>query len=341
MTETVKCGFRAVLILAALALSVGAARADDFYRGRTINFYVGFGVGGTYDLYARAVAAHLGHHIPGSPTVVAVNMPGAGGIAAANYMYRVAPKDGTAIAITAQSVATDQLFGVEGIQYDVRNFIWIGRITPVETIFFTWHTSPTKSFADAQQRVTTLGSSGSGDTVDPPRALNQYAGAKFKLVLGYRGSNDVALAVERGEVDGGYAAWADLAYRNRDWLDQKQVNLLFFMADRHPKLAPDVPLGTELAPTAEGKAVLGLFTAPNVIGRSVLTAPGVPADRVAILRQAFAATLEDPDFRADAQKIGLVPELMTGEELGKYVATLMATPADLVKKAEAIRQPAP
>ena len=265
-------------------------------------------------------------------------MPGAGGIAAANYMYRVAPKDGTAIAITAQSVATNRLFGVEGIQYDVRRFIWIGRITPVETIFFTWHSSPTRNFADAQHRETTIGSSGSGDTVDPPRALNAYAGAHFKMVLGYRGSNDVALAVERGEVDGGYALWSDLKFRNAEWLEKKLVNLLFFMADRHPRLAPDVPLGTELAPTAEGKAILGLFTAPNVIGRSILTTPDVPANRVAVLRQAFAATLDDPDFRADAQKIGLVPELMSGDELGERVRTLMATPADLVQKAQAIRR---
>jgi tripartite-type tricarboxylate transporter receptor subunit TctC len=331
----------ALALLAALAFAPHAAKAQDFYRGRTVTLYVGFGVGGTYDLYARAVAQHLGRHIPGSPTVVVVNMPGAGGIAAANYMYRVAPKDGTALALTAQSVATDQLFGVEGIQYDVRRFIWVGRITPVETVFFTWHTSPTKTFADAQKRETTMGSSGSGDTVDPPRALNQYAGSHFKLVQGYRGSNDVALAVERGEVDGGYAAWADLAYRNHDWIEQKQVNLLFFMADRHPKLAPDVPLGTELAPTDEGKAIMGLFTAPNVIGRSILTTPDVPAARVAILRQAFAATLDDAAFQADAQKIGLVPEGMSGDELGSRVAALMATPADLVKKAEAIRQPAP
>ena len=330
--------WRLAFCIGIFAASMHAAQAQDFYRGRTINVYVGFGVGGTYDLYGRTVAAHLGRHIPGSPTVVVVNMPGAGGLVAASYMYRVAPKDGTALAITAQTVASDQLFGVEGVQYDVRQFIWLGRIAAAQTIFFTWHTSPSKSFADARTRETTMGLSGSGDTVDPPRALNAYAGARFKLVLGYRGSNDVALAVERGEVDGGYALWSDLKFRNAEWLEKKLVNLLFFMADRHPPEAPDVPLGTELAASADGKAVLGLFTAPNVIGRSLFTTPGVPADRVALLRNGFAATLADPDFRADAQKIGLTVDALGGDELAEKVRALMATPADLVQKAQAVRR---
>jgi tripartite-type tricarboxylate transporter receptor subunit TctC len=327
------------LAVAALVALAPQAQAQDFYRGRTVTLYVGFGVGGSYDLYARTVARHLGDHIPGNPTVVPVNMPGAGGLALSNYMYNVASKDGTAIAITAQTMPSDQLFGVEGIRYDARKFAWLGRIAPAETIFFTWHTSPTKTFADAEKRVTTMGSSGSGDTIDPPRALDQYAGAKFKLVLGYRGSNDVALAVERGEVDGGYALWADLKFRNANWLQQKLINPLFFMAERHPAAAPDVPLGTELAPTAEGKAVLGLFTAPNVIGRSLFTAPGVPSDRVEMLRAAFAATLKDPAFLADTEKVGLPVEPMSGAELASRVAAFMATPADLVAKAEKVRQP--
>ncbi len=223
-------GPQALLIL--LCLAAPGAHAQDFYKGRTINLYIGFGVGGSYDLYGRLVAQHLGRHIPGGPTIVPLQMPGAGGLAAANYMAKVAAKDGTAIAITSQTVVIDQLTGETGVAYDARDFSWLGRVTTSATLFFTWHSSPTKTFVDAQQRETTMGSSGSGDTTDPPRALNALAGAKFKLVLGYRGSNEVQLAIERGEIEGGYALWSDFKFRKADWLRDRQVNLLFFVADK-------------------------------------------------------------------------------------------------------------
>ncbi|HXQ51831.1 MAG TPA: tripartite tricarboxylate transporter substrate-binding protein [Stellaceae bacterium] len=330
----------ATLVLALLAATYqDAAADDDFYRGRTIDLYIGFGVGGTYDLYARAVANHLGRFIPGQPAIVPHSMPGAGGLVAANFMYKVAPRDGTALAITSQTMALDQVFGTAGITYDAQDFIWIGRIASAPSIFFTWHQSPTKSFADARERVTTMGSSGSGDTTDTPRALNALAGAKFKLVLGYRGSNDVALAVERGEVEGGYALWTDLKFRKADWLRDKLVNLLFLVADRRDKDYPDLPVAGDLPPTPEGKKILALFAAPVAVGRSLFTAPGVPDARVALLRQAFASTLKDPEFLADAQRIGLEVDPLGGAELQAQVRALMQTPSDLVAKAEEARRP--
>jgi tripartite-type tricarboxylate transporter receptor subunit TctC len=328
----------ALALLCLVALFPPGASAADFYRGRTVDLYIGFGVGGTYDLYGRAVAAHLGRHIPGEPTIVPRSMPGAGGLAAANFMAKVAPKDGTALAITAQTIALDQIFKVSGVAYDARDFIWIGRVASAPTIFFTWHTSPTKSFADAQRRETSLGSSGSGETTDVPRALDRLAGAKFKLVLGYRGSNDVALAVERGEVEGGYASWPDLKFRKADWLRDKLVNLLFLVTDRRDPDFPDLPLAEELVP-AESKRIIALLAARSVMGRSFFTTQGVPADRVALLRQAFAATLADPAFLADAQRIGLDVDPLSGAALDDTVRALLATPSDLIAGAEAARRP--
>jgi tripartite-type tricarboxylate transporter receptor subunit TctC len=334
-------GIRAGLLVALLvvASAIGPAAADDFYRGRTIDLYIGFGVGGSYDLYARAIARHLGRFIPGEPTIVPHSMPGAGGLVVANFMAGVAPHDGTALAITSQTVALDQLFGVPGVAYDALKFSWIGRVGSSPTIYFTWHTSPTKNFADAQARETTLGSSGSGDTTDAPRALDALAGAKFKLVMGYRGSNDVALAVERGEIEGGYALWSDFKIRKADWLRDKQVNPLFFVADRRQPDYPDVPIVSDLPATAEGRKILSLFGEPVAVGRAFFTAPGVPDDRVGLLRQAFAATLKDPDFVADMQRSGLEIDPMSGADLEAQVRALLQTPADLVAKAEEARKP--
>jgi tripartite-type tricarboxylate transporter receptor subunit TctC len=322
-----------------MAAFAPAAVAQDFYKGRTVNLYIGFGVGGSYDLYGRLVAQHLGRHIAGEPTIVPVQMPGAGGLAAASYMANVAAKDGTALAITSQTVVLDQLFKLSGVAYDAEKFNWIGRVTQSATLFFTWHSSPTKTFADAQKRETTLGSSGSGDTTDAPRALDKLAGAKFKLVLGYRGSNEVQLAIERGEIEGGYALWSDFKFRKADWLRDKQVNLLFFVADAHDPDFPGVPLAEELMPTPEAKRIMALFAAPGVVGRSFFAAPGVPPARIALLRQAFADMLADPAFLADAKRVGLALDPMSGAQLQERVRALLATPADLVAKADQVRQP--
>ena len=177
-------------------------RAEDFYAGKKIDLYIGFGPGGGYDLYGRLLARHLGAHIPGNPIIVPRNMPGAGGLAVINYMVNVAPKDGTAMAIAADGMVVEQLLAQTGINYDASNLNWIGRLLPSTEVYVTWHTSPTKTFEDARRRETILPSSGGGITVYLPRALNLYAGTKFKLVTGYQSSVEQALAMERGEVEG-------------------------------------------------------------------------------------------------------------------------------------------
>lgn len=325
------------IVAAALVPSVGAAAAD-FYAGKTINLNVGFGAGGGYDTYGRVVGRGLGRHIPGNPTIVVQNMPGAGGLKVANYMAGPAPKDGTALAIAVETVALDQALGGSGVDYDARKLNWIGRMTASTNLFFAWHTSPTRTFADAQKRETICGSSGSGTTTDAPRVLNEYAGAKFKLILGYRGSTEVLLALERGEVECGYALWSDFKARRADWVAEKKVNNLYIMAtERHPDL-PDVPAAAELVTTEEGKRIVALFSSGSDIGRAIFTTPDVPADRVAILRKAFTALMADPAFLAEAQQIKLHLEPLDGETLQRQVARSLDQPPALIAKAKEIRK---
>ena len=265
-------------------------------------------------------------------------MPGAGGIVAANFMDQIAVRDGTVLCVPSEQVALDQLFGTTGVAYDPAKFLWIGRMTPSETAYFTWFTSPTTSFADLKKRETTFGSSGSGATTDTPHALMALAGAKFKLVTGYRGSADVLLAIERGEIEGAYALWPDLKKRKAEWLTDKKVNLIFTIAEHRLKDTPDVPNVDELAPTEEGRAILRFFASTGYIGRAIFTTPDVPADRVAILRKAFLDTMADPDFMKDAQKLGMPVDPAGGAALQDYVGASLRTSKDLVAKAKIFRQ---
>jgi tripartite-type tricarboxylate transporter receptor subunit TctC len=329
--------WRAAAAALAAALAVPAAAAD-FYAGKTISLYVGFGAGGGYDTYGRFAGRGLGKHIPGNPTVVVQNMPGAGGLKVASFMAGPAPKDGTALAVAVETLALDQALGAPGVEFDARRFNWVGRMTDSTNLFFTWHTSPTKTFADATRRETLCGSSGSGTTTDAPKVLNLYAGAKFKLILGYRGSTEVLLAMERGEVECGYALWSDFKARRPDWITGKKVNNLYIMATgRQPDL-PGVPAAAELVTSDEGKQIVDLFSSGSDIGRSVFTTPDVPADRVEILRRAFTAMIADPAFLAEAQQAKLHLNPLDGATLQAQVARSMSHPPELIAKAKEVRK---
>lgn len=265
-------------------------------------------------------------------------MPGAGGIVAANYMDQIAPHDGTVLLVPSEAVGLDQLFGTTGVAYDGAKFLWVGRITPSETAYFTWFTSPVKTFADLQKRETTFGSSGSGATTDAPHALMALAGAKFKLVLGYRGSADVMLAFERGEIEGAYALWPDLQRRKAEWIAAKKLNLIFTIGEHRLKDTPDIPNLDELAPTDEGRAILKFFELTGAIGRAMLTTANVPPDRLAVLRKAFIETMADRDLLADAEKIGMPVDALDGAKLQAIVAASFRTPKDLVAKAKVFRE---
>jgi tripartite-type tricarboxylate transporter receptor subunit TctC len=252
-------------------------------------------------------------------------------------MANAAPKDGLSLAVFTEGGATEQLFGNKAVRFDAANFAWIGRMTSSTTLYFTWHTSPTKSFEDLRRRKTTFGSTGAGNTDFLPKAMNLLAGAQFSIIAGYKGANDILLAVERGEVESGSGHYNTLRHTRRDWLrDGKMIPIVLVSPKRHPGL-PEIPVMSELGTTPENKNVLALFSEAQ-LGRSFHTTPGVPADRVATLRRAFLATMQDSEFLKDAAQQRLVIEAMSGEETQATVERVLATPKDLVRRAAEVRK---
>jgi tripartite-type tricarboxylate transporter receptor subunit TctC len=327
-----------MMLAPACIASPAGAQAPDFYAGKSINLYIGQGPGGGYDLYGRLVARHIGRFIPGNPTLVPQNMPGAGGLKVANYLQQAAPQDGTALAISAEAVALEQALGGPGIEYDASRFAWIGRMAASASIFFTWHSSRVKTIEDARQHESVFGSTGiTGITGYTPRALNQLAGTKFKVVTGYTGSTNVLLAMERNEVDGGFALWPEFKRQKPDWLSEKKINILYIVsAARAPDL-PEVPTTGELGRTDEARQILRFLGGTSEVGRAIFSTPNVPVERVVLLRQAFQAMTGDAAFQQDAEKAGMRIDPLTGEDLQKLVAGVIAFPRPLVEKAKEAR----
>jgi tripartite-type tricarboxylate transporter receptor subunit TctC len=305
---------------------------EAFYKGRTVEMTIGTVPGGGYDLYGRLIARYLGRHIPGNPTVIVKNMPGAGHLRMTNWLYNVAPKDGTVLATAPQALAIEQALGSEGIQYDAAKFSWIGRIAPVVEISFTWHTSPTKTLEDARKRETIMGGSGpTSPTVFYLKALNALAGTKFKIIQGFPGGGETELAMQRGEVEGNTKAWAAMKVDNAEWLREKKVNLLLqYALERSPDL-PDVPLMAELGKSEDDRRALKLFAMGNAMGRSIMGAPGVPPERTAALQKAVADTMSDRELVAftTERNIDIGPPL-DGPGLAKLVEETLAVTPDVV-----------
>ncbi len=291
-----------------LVASADASRADaisDFYKGKSIRVIISADAGGSYDSDARLVARHIGRHIPGNPHVVPENMLGASGRTAASYMYNTAPKDGSVIAVMQQSLAMGQVLGESGVQYDAARFNWIGSpVRPDETLV-VWHTTGVKTIEDAKKKEVIIGAtSPTGMNFVYPKLANELLGTKFKIVPGYPGGTPIVLALERGEVEGrGSNPWSEWKATKPDWVrDKKIIPLMQMSLFKHPDL-PDVPLMIDLAPNDTARAVLEIVTITGELGRPFVAPPGVPADRVAALRQAFDETMKDPDFLADAEKL--------------------------------------
>jgi tripartite-type tricarboxylate transporter receptor subunit TctC len=326
-----------VLTLAAVSLAAAQSPAD-FYKGRTVELYVGYSVGGGYDTYARAIARHIGRHIPGHPTVVVKNMPGAGGIRLANWLYNVAPKDGTVFGTVARGAAFDPLLGSKGAQFDAIKFNWIGSANNEVSACVVWHQAGIGKFEDVFTKEMTVGGTGAASDTDQfSKVLNALFGTKIRVITGYPGGNDVALAMERGEVMGRCAwSWSSLISTHKSWVDEKKVILLIQMSlAKHPDL-PNVPLIMDYAKTDEQKRILKLILARQVMGRPYLAPPGLPKDRVAALRRAFAATMTDKEFLADATKSRLEITPVTGEEVETLVHDVYQTPKEIVQKAAAM-----
>jgi len=333
------------LMLAAAFFALATpARADsvaDFYRGKRINLVIGFGTGGGYDTYARLLARFIGEHIPGNPGVIAQNMPGAGSRGAANWLYRVAPKDGTVIATLGQGTATDQALGQPGIQFDARRFNWLGNMVVVNNILFVWAATGVKTIEDAKKRPLSIGATGaSSPSVLYPQVSNNLLGTKFKSVSGYPGGGDINLAVERGEVDGrGSDSWASIKATNPGWLADKKVNILFQVGPRREADLPDIPLWSELAQNDEQRQILDVLSGDVAVGRPILTAPDVPAERVSALRQAFDETMKDPKFVAAAEQANMYFNPIGGEELQRIVGRILNPSPEVMAKVKNALKP--
>jgi len=333
-----------VALAGSLALT-GAPAAfaqADFYRGKTVELIISTGVGGGLDTNGRIVARHLGNHIPGNPTIVPKNMPGAGHIRAANYVYSQAPKDGTTIATFIPIfVMAYVLERSKYIQFDPANFQWLMSTSSSNSTVYVWHTSGAKTLEDAINRQIVLGGTGVGSyTLIYPTVMNSVLGTKFKLVTGYQSTTEIGLAIERGEVQGRAGNnFNSLKSEHPDWLTGGKINLLAQVGlERDPEF-PNVPLLLDFAKSDEDRQILRLFSTDVVIGRPFVTAPGVPAERVAILRKAFDAMLKDPAFLDDAKKAGIDISPVEGVKVQKIVSDLINTPADIVAKAKAAMEP--
>jgi tripartite-type tricarboxylate transporter receptor subunit TctC len=275
----------------------------------------------------------MGDHIPGKPRIVPRNMTGAGSRIAAGYIYSVAPKDGTALATADQSIPLEQATGESGMNFDSSKFNWIGNPIVDNNVVVTWHTSPVKTIADAKTTEVAVGATGFNTSSQYPQVLNSMVGTKFKIILGYPGGAEINLAMETGEVAGrGSNSWASWKASKPEWVRDHKLNVLVQIGLTKSPDLPDTPLLIELAQNDEDAAAMRLVSAPPSVGRPLFTSPGVPAERVKALRAAFDATMKDPGFLAEAKKLHLDVNPLSGEELQKVVDGIINTPPAAVKR---------
>jgi tripartite-type tricarboxylate transporter receptor subunit TctC len=328
----------------ALLLCATAPRADpvaNFYRGRSITLVIGYSAAGGYDTYARVVAQHLGRHIPGNPTILPQNMEGAGSLRAANYLYNAAPHDGSVIGMFARGMAMEPLIGKSHAVFDARKYTWIGSGTNEVSTCVTWQDSPVKTWADALTTPFTVG--GEGSASDPDifaTVLHNVFGVKLRLISGYPGSAEVALAIERREVDGRCGwSYSSLMQQRPDWVRDRRVNILVQLALAKAPELPDVPLIADFATTERQRQILRLVFSRQAVARPFVAPPSLPEERRDALRAAFDATMRDPTFLADAKQRGLEVNPVSGAEIDKLLADLYATPTDILAETRAVIAP--
>jgi tripartite-type tricarboxylate transporter receptor subunit TctC len=336
----------AVALISALAsilvltVPAHAQSVAEFYKGKQVTIVVGAPPGGGYDLWARAIARHMGKHIPGNPSFVAQNMPGAGTLVAANHVYSIAPKDGTVIGSVARDAALAPLTGLEG-RFDAHKFLWLGSPTDETNVCIATKRGGVASYAELLQRELIIGDTGPGaGTYVFPRVLNAMFGTKFKVIPGYSGSAAVFLAMQRGEVHGICESLDSVMRRSADSVKSGEVILLFQGgAERNPTIK-DVPFVFDFAKTEEQTQALTFLYAAQGIGRPFLAPPDLPPERATALRDAFAATMTDPEFVADAKKQGLDVEAVPGAKIEAILKQIYATPKPVIDKITQILQTA-
>src|SRR5262245_6159394 len=310
-----------------------AQSVEEFYKGKTVTLIIGYSVGGGYDLYARQLARHIGKYIPGKPTIVPQNMTGAGSLRAASYLYTAAPKDGTAFGTFSRAMAIQPL--LSNAPFDGTKFTWLGSVTDDTSTCVTWHTSPVKTWSDMLEKPVTLGGEGPGADPDIFALLyKNIFGAKVKLVPGYHGTNDVTLAMERGEVDGLCGlSWSTLKSRHMQWMKEKKINIIVQAAFKKEPEMGDVPLIIDQVKNPEQMQILKLILTTQELARPFAAPPGIPADRKAALIAAFDQTMKDPEFLSEARKLQLDVNPVSAKSIDEELAELYATPKDVLEKA--------
>ncbi len=328
---------KSAIPLAVMSLLLGVIPATgesgEPFAGKTVSVIVGFGSGGGYDMWGRLVARHIGAHLPGKPTVIAQNMPGAGSYVAASHIYNAAPKDGTVFGIIARDAALGPLTGAPGARFDPTKLSWLGTPATETNVCMAYHTAQVKTVQDLLQKQLIVGDTGPGTgTRQFPQVLNAVMGMKFKLVSGFKSSADVFLAMERGEVEGFCESYDSVKSRRPDWIPTKKVNLLF-----HGGAAPNpelkgVPFILDLARTPEQRQIVEFLYIGQGIGRPFVAPPDMAPDRLKMLRDAFSATMKDPAFVADVKKAKFELDPEDGEHLAGLIAKIYATPRSIIDK---------
>lgn len=340
---------RAPRLIAALVVApalwgapAAAQSVADFYKGKTVTIVVSTSTGGGYDAMARAIARHIGRHVPGNPVVVTRNMPGAGGITAVNWLYNAAERDGTAVGLVQNGTPLEPLFGTKGARYDATKFNWLGTPSYEVSMVLLWHTVPVNTVQDLRTQETNMGASGANSTpAFYTRLLNATLGTKMRLINGYPGQNDAFLAMERGELDGYPSVfYSALTSTRPNWLRDKQAKAIVQYGPARLQELPNVPFAPDLLTNADDKLLMQAAFAPQALGRPLLLPPGVPADRIAAMRKALADTFVDRDFKTDAEKIGLIVNApQTGEQLQRVIENAYATPSHVVERLRKLNNP--
>ena len=325
-------------IACGLSIAAQAETSQEFFRDKQLRMVVGFGPGTGNDIYMRHLMKHIAGHLPGKPTIIPVNMPGAASLTMTNYLYNVAPKDGSVVGMPSRNLLTEPLLGNAQAKFDALKFSYLGSVSRETALCFTWHTSGVSSIDDAKKEEILVGSTGptSGSSIFP-RALNVLFGTRFKPVTGYPDSAAIGLAMERGEVKG-YCSFPLAAIRTArpQWLEEKRINILLQLATQADPDLPNIPLVMDLAKDEEQRQILTLLFADQEMGRPLVGPPGMPDERVADWRAAFDATMVDKEFLAEAKKLRLtVDGPISGAQVEKIVQRLYATPPAV---AEAVRK---
>ena len=331
----VVCALLAALLAAVVAETTSAQAPAPFYRGKQVTMLIASGVGGGYDTYARALARHMTRHIPGNPLIVSKNVPGAGGLIAANTLYNSSAPDGLTFAALTNGAAMEPLFGETAARFDAQKLNWIGSIGKLENICVTFKGSPITRIEQAKAREVAVSASGAGGNSSiMPRILNQFLGTKFKVIGGYTEGSGTTLALERGEVDGVCGlSYSTLRTMHADWFRDRKVNVILQIGLQKLRDLPDVPNALDLISNADDRRVLELILIRQEMGRPFALPDGVAADRVAILRQAFEATLKDPAFLADAAKLQMEIDPLTGSQIEDLLKTAYSAPRPIVQRA--------